>query len=69
VDGTLMVLKAGQTSRDAAERAVRSIADVNGKIFGAVLNDLDLTDQRYGQYYQYDRYGYYGSPAPDPKAT
>jgi Mrp family chromosome partitioning ATPase len=61
VDGTLVVLKAGQTSRDAAVRAVRSIADVNGRIFGAVLNDLDLTDQRYGQYYQYYRYGYYGS--------
>jgi capsular exopolysaccharide synthesis family protein len=66
VDGTLMVLKAGQTSRDAAVRAVRSIADVNGRIFGAVLNDLDLSDQRYGQYYQYYRYGYYGS---DRKAT
>lgn len=63
VDGTLMVLKAGQTSRDAATRAVRSISDVNGRIFGAVLNDLDLTDQRYGQYYQYYRYGYYGGEA------
>jgi capsular exopolysaccharide synthesis family protein len=61
VDGTMMVLKAGQTSRDAAVRAVRSIFDVQGRIFGAVLNDLDLTDQRYGQYYQYYRYGYYGS--------
>lgn len=61
VDGTLMVLKAGQTSRDAAVRAVRSILDVKGKIFGAVLNDLDLTDSRYGQYYQYYRYGYYGT--------
>jgi capsular exopolysaccharide synthesis family protein len=64
VDGTLMVLKAGQTSRDAAVRTIRSIADVNGRIFGAVLNDLDLTDQRYGQYYQYSRYGYYGERAP-----
>jgi capsular exopolysaccharide synthesis family protein len=72
VDGTLVVLKAGQTSRDAAVRAVRSILDVKGKIFGAVLNDLDLTDQRYGQYYQYYRYGYYGSTAgeagPAPSA-
>jgi Mrp family chromosome partitioning ATPase len=57
VDGTLMVLKAGQTSRDAAERAIRSIAVVNARIFGAVLNDLDLADQRYGQYYQYSGYG------------
>jgi capsular exopolysaccharide synthesis family protein len=66
VDGTLMVLKAGQTSRDAAVRAVRSIVDVKGRIFGAVLNDLDLSDQRYGQYYQYYRYGYYGADAAAP---
>jgi capsular exopolysaccharide synthesis family protein len=70
VDGTLMVLKAGHTSRDQAVRAVRSILDVKGRIFGAVLNDLDLTDQRYGQYYQYYRYGYYGGDgsetAPKP---
>jgi capsular exopolysaccharide synthesis family protein len=66
VDGTLVVLKAGQTSRDAAVRAVRSILDVKGRIFGAVLNDLDLTDQRYGQYYQYYRYGYYGEGEGKP---
>ncbi len=59
VDGTLLVLKAGQTSRDAAARAVRTLKDVNAKLMGAVLNDLDLEDQRYGQYYQYYRYGYY----------
>jgi capsular exopolysaccharide synthesis family protein len=69
VDGTLVVLKAGQTSRDAAQRAVRSIADVNGRIFGAVLNDLDLNDQRYGQYYQYYRYGYYGSDTKEAKPS
>ncbi len=63
VDGTLVVLKAGETSRDAAQRAIRAMTDVNARIFGAVLNDLDLQDERYGQYYQYYRYGYYGSDA------
>ncbi len=38
---------------------IRAMHDVNARIFGAVLNDLDLEDQRYGQYYQYYRYGYY----------
>jgi len=60
VDGTLVVLKAGQTSRDAAVRTLRSLLDVKARVLGAVLNDLDLQDQRYGQYYQYYRYGYYG---------
>jgi capsular exopolysaccharide synthesis family protein len=59
VDGTLMVLKAGRTSRDVARQAVRQLRDVKARIFGAVLNDLDLEDQKYGQYYYYYRYGYY----------
>jgi len=59
VDGTLLVLKGGQTSRDAAERTTRSLQAVKARIFGAVLNDLDLEDRRYGQYYYYYRSGYY----------
>ncbi len=59
VAGTLMILKAGVTSRDVAKRAVRALTDVNARILGAVLNDLDLSNQKYGQYYYYYRYGYY----------
>jgi capsular exopolysaccharide synthesis family protein len=59
VDGTLVVLKAGTTSRDVARQAVRQLRDVNAPVFGAVLNDLDLEDQKYGQYSYYYRYGYY----------
>ncbi len=65
VDGVLMVLKAGLTSRDAAARTTRALAAVNARVFGAVLNELDLEDQRYGGYYQYYRYGYYGSQAKE----
>jgi capsular exopolysaccharide synthesis family protein len=61
VDGTAFVVKAGRTSRDAAARTVRALRVVNARLFGAVLNDLHLSDERYGQYYQYYRYGYYGS--------
>jgi polysaccharide biosynthesis transport protein len=53
VDGTLLVLKAGQTSRGAAERTARNLADVKARVFGAVLNDVDLEDRRYGQYAYY----------------
>jgi capsular exopolysaccharide synthesis family protein len=59
VDGTLLVLKAGRTSRDAAKQGIKQLRDVNARLFGAVLNDLDLQDQKYGQYYHYYRYGYY----------
>lgn len=59
VDGTLVVLKAGKTDRDVARHAVKQLADVKAPVFGAVLNDLDLDDQKYGQYAYYYRYGYY----------
>jgi len=64
VDGTLMVLKAGKTSRDAAGRTARSLQNVKARMFGAVLNDLDLEDQRYAQYYYYYRSGYYRDGEP-----
>jgi len=59
VDGTLVVLKAGKTARDVAKHAIRQLKDVNAPILGAVLNDLDLESQKYGQYSYYYRYGYY----------
>lgn len=58
VDGTVLVLKAGSTTRDLAHQSVRALNDVKARVFGAVLNNLDLEDQKYGQYYYY-RYGYY----------
>lgn len=71
VDGTVLVLKAGQTSRFLAKQALHTITDVQGRVFGAVLNDLDLEDQRYAQYAYY-RYGYYygdeRAPGPGPAA-
>ena len=69
VDGTLIVLKAGQTSRDVARQAVRQLSDVKAPLFGAVLNDLDLTDQKYGQYAYYYRYGYYYGDGVAKKAS
>jgi capsular exopolysaccharide synthesis family protein len=67
VDGTLIVLKAGRTSRDAIARTTRSLIDVKARLFGAVLNDVDLEDQRYGQYYSYYRTRYYRDH--DPKCA
>jgi capsular exopolysaccharide synthesis family protein len=59
VDGTLVVLKAGRTSREVARQAVRQLQDVNARILGALLNDLDLQSNKYGHYSYYYQYGYY----------
>jgi capsular exopolysaccharide synthesis family protein len=69
VDGTLVVLKAGRTSREVARQAVRQLRDVNAAIFGAVLNDLDLQSRHYGQYAYYYQYGYYYGEGHREKKT
>ncbi len=60
VDGVVMVVKGGATHREVARRAVRALRDVKAKVFGAVLNDINIHDSKYGyEYYAYNRYGYY----------
>ncbi len=60
LDGVVLVVKSGSTSSDMARRAVRQLKDVNARILGAVINDLDLTHRDYGYYY-YRQYGSYYS--------
>ena len=61
VDGTVLILKSMRTTRDAAKHAVSVLRDIDSEILGAVLNDLDLLNRKYGQhyYYYYKKYGYY----------
>ena len=60
VDGVVVVLKAGQTNRDLAKRTVRALRDVKANIYGAVLNDVNLSSSKYGDYYYGYAYRYYG---------
>lgn len=57
VDGVVLVVRAGQTERDAAKQAVRSLATGRARILGAVLNDPDSKVGKYGGHYQYEYYG------------
>jgi polysaccharide biosynthesis transport protein len=58
-DGTVLVVNAGETTWPSALQAKRRIASVGGRIFGVVLNNVDLDDHRSAEYYQYY---YYRSP-------
>ncbi len=58
-DGVVLVLRAGKTNREQARRALRSLADVQARMYGAILNDLDMMDARYKDAYLNYR-GYYG---------
>ena len=58
VDGVVLVVKSNHTPREAVQRAKQALTDVNAKIFGVVLNCIDLNTESY--YYNY-KYGYYHS--------
>ena len=65
-DASLLVLKAARTPREMARKAVRALSDVNAKLLGAILNDVDLENPKYGEvYYAYYRYGYYYAEKKD----
>ncbi len=57
VDGVVMVVRAGQTQRGAAQQALQQLATVGARVIGAVLNDPDAKVPRYAGYYAYDYYG------------
>ncbi len=59
VNGVLLVFRASDTPRSLALRALSTLRAVNARVLGAILNDVEAGDSRYGYYYEaYRRYGY-----------
>ena len=61
-DGVILVAKAGKTLREELRRSAKHVRNVNGKIFGTILNAIE-PDKRSGYYYSY--YGY-TEKSPEP---
>ena len=59
-DGVILVIKAGETPREAVKRAKKVLFDVDAKVLGVVLNGINLESPDYGYYYHY-YYNYYYS--------
>ena len=59
VDGTLLVVYAGQTEKDAIKRAIMMLSSVSARLLGTVLNGFDVQGI-YGSYYYYYYHHYYG---------
>lgn len=57
VDGVIMVVHGGRSTRDAVRRARQELESVGAKIFGVVLNNVNLRHEGYDGYY-YSHYGY-----------
>jgi succinoglycan biosynthesis transport protein ExoP len=53
VDGVIMVVHGGKSPRTIAQRARQELLGVGAKIFGVVLNNIDMTREGYDEYYYY----------------
>jgi len=55
VDGSILVVQAGKTTRELVRRARRELGGVGAKIFGVVLNNVNVKREGYDDY-DYYRY-------------
>ncbi len=60
VDGVMLVVHGGKSTRDIVRRARQELSSVGAKIFGVVLNNVDLRREGYDDYYYYRYYSGYG---------
>ena len=62
VEGVVLVVRSGATSRDLARRAKHHLRDLGANIIGVVLNRVDFIGDGY---YGYEAYPYLYDPRPD----
>lgn len=68
VDGVLLVVHSGKTSRGVARRTKQLLQDVGAKVFGVILNNVNLREHDY--YYYREYYSkYYRPDAPAEEVT
>jgi capsular exopolysaccharide synthesis family protein len=60
VDGTILVVQSGKSTRELVRRARQDLAGVGSKIFGVVLNNVDVKAEGYDDYYYARYYQSYG---------
>jgi len=63
VDGVLLVVHGGKSSRHVVKRARQLLHDVGAKIFGVVLNNINLRAHDYYYYQRYYSQNYYKTDA------
>ena len=59
VDGVLLVVHSGKTSRGVVRRTRQLLQDVGARVFGVVLNNVNLREQDYYYYRSYYSQTYY----------
>ncbi len=73
VDGVLLVVHGGKSSRHVVKRSRQLLHDVGAKVFGVVLNNVSLQSNEYYYYQRYYGSNYYKTDteadAPPPPAA
>jgi len=62
VDGVILVVHGGKSSRDVVRRTRQELSIAGARIFGVVLNNVSVHDEAYDSYY-YEEYGDYEKTA------
>ncbi len=57
VDGVILVVKGGETPKEAVQRTKRLLQEVHAHVLGTLLNNVDVHSP---DYYYYSKYYYYG---------
>jgi len=70
MDAIILVIRSGQTTKQALRRARDILMQVNAHVTGVLLNAVDLTSPDYYYYYEYQgKYShYYQEDPPEPPA-
>jgi succinoglycan biosynthesis transport protein ExoP len=69
VDGVLLVVHGGKSSRHVVKRSRQLLHDVGAKIFGVVLNNVNLQSHDYYYYQRYYGSRYYKSDAEEDESA
>lgn len=59
VDGAILVVQAGRSTKDLVRRARQELASVGARIFGVVLNNVNVSREGYDDYYYHRYYSNY----------
>ncbi|MCH8477940.1 MAG: polysaccharide biosynthesis tyrosine autokinase [Wenzhouxiangella sp.] len=66
VDGVIMVVAAGKTTKDSIKTGIRRLMQVQAPMLGTVINQVDMDSPDYAYYSSY-YYNYYSDPEPSPE--
>src|SRR5262249_33399040 len=68
VDGVIMIIQGGKSKREVVGHARHELAAVGAKVFGVVLNNVNVRDGGYYNYYYGYRY-HYADPNEETSRT